>query len=348
MFKILIFVVVGIVLSATNPVESSYPFSFVSNEDKYECTAQIVANTAFTTCADGSPFMSQRINLKKGSELNEWKSYCGQKCIEQTSGNCVAVFRNNFDFCELIFCNPGVKIGSIIAVERVPHQAERVTAILQPACFDAIKPSLAPTLRPTTESPVPSCEVAGTFADDFSTLNSFSANINAFVQIVPDQSLCEYVELNGAIYDLVSNFDCTLASCLRWCYWDSACNYAMYSSVTQQCYRANLMTLTDSSENFQSFYTDQFVVYSRLLHVDGTPFPSPYGIPYYNSLCSQYPRHMCKTNPECGWDKGKQGYNDPLQGGNEGGWCGRIQCLAAEATPSDTPALSGRLLNRIR
>jgi hypothetical protein len=81
------------------------------------------------------------------------------------------------------------------------------------------------------------------------------------------------------------------------------------------------MELTDDSSNYKPFHEDNMVVLKRIA-------VGP--LRYYSGKCNELTPKTCKADKECKWKKGKQGYNDQVQGGSAGGWCGRTKCLAQQ------------------
>jgi len=326
-------------LAALAAPPTLYSVSLTVDNVKYDCEEAVNYHAVFSTCQNGSAYTVAKYNLKTTHKADKWKQYCGFLCVEATvSGgkNCVGFSQTDPDYCELVFCPEKVGINKPTIVKAEKGAPTKYAVVMEPDCFlsaPSQTPSTPPAESPTTSAPVASCTVTGEYASDFASLNGFAPHMEAFVQIMPDYDLCEYVELQGATYETVDGFTCDLDSCVRWCYYNTNCNFAMYNPVEEQCIRANTMTLTDNSEYFQPYYTDKIVVYSRLQPLDGSSFPEPYGIPYFSSLCADLPTNQCPKNPECGWDKGKRGYNAPTLGGSTGGWCGRIKCFAATGYP---------------
>lgn len=241
---------------------------------------------------------------------------------------CVGAVRRTAKQCALALCPANTTILSASQFKgnvKLPPS----TAELASTCFEPLptnSPTTGhPTPRPTkpTGAPVPPCEVEGLYGPEFRTLEGFDVQMDLYTQVQPDKNLCEYVRPRNMLpsgIEQISSFQCSLAACIRWCTYASLCTFAMYSPVEQLCYRANNLELTDSPDNFKPYYENQWVVYRK---------NTINGIRYFSGKCNEYLPKDCNRDPECGWNKGKQGYNDVLQGGGAGGWCGRTKCLAA-------------------
>ena len=173
--------------------------------------------------------------------------------------------------------------------------------------------------------------MTGPYAGDINSLQGTPVNWDDFTLVSPERSLCQLVEPTGmdsSNIQVIEDFNCDLAACVRWCYPD-LCTFVMYSPVDHICYRANNLQLTDDSTKFQAYWDAGWIVYRKNTIVD---------IPYFAGDCSELLPSTCHQDKECAWDKGLKGYNNPTQGGDADGWCGRIKCFAADGpTPAPQP-----------
>ncbi len=140
-------------------------------------------------------------------------------------------------------------------------------------------------------------------------------SIRGFKKVPTDSKICEITEpMPGSTTKIDSKFTCGLKECLQWCMVNTACIVAMYKRGTCMIV-ANAHTTDTTPSRFLEM--QQWQVYQKY---------SMFKLPYYSQQCAEYPRNICRG--QCGWAKGKPGYNRPIYGGFEGKWCGRIKCVS--------------------
>jgi hypothetical protein len=146
-----------------------------------------------------------------------------------------------------------------------------------------------------------------------------ASNLDAFVPVALDPSICEIFTLDNILgnqYETLTDFNCTLESCLSYCNDDSQCNYAVYNPRKMTCTKSTMGQTTDAPLLFEAYNGTQAFYNSR--NVIGTPF--------YNGVCSNNLDGACNEIPCCHWNEGERGWNDYSMGGFTGGYCGRISC----------------------
>ena len=262
---------------------------------------------------------------------------CTEECIKRNVQRtdpfrtCLGVMKKTSKVCSLVECSAGQQLLSPLPFKpKKKNQPSRISAELDSTCFVQMPTSspttASPTPRPTkpTSAPIPACSVSGKYALDFASLEGADPKLDEYKLLRPEKKLCELIRPKSLIdasgIEIVENFGCTLEACIRWCSYASYCSFAMYSPVERKCYRSNNLELTDQADSYKAFYDSQWVVYKKNTITD---------IPYFAGKCNEYVPSMCNRDKECKWNKGKRGYNDPIQGGSAGGYCGRIKCLAA-------------------
>jgi len=168
------------------------------------------------------------------------------------------------------------------------------------------------------------------FFEEFEVLKGINISLfnNPFREAIPSSKTCEIVQVEGtrASFERIDNFTCSLEDCQKWCYYNPNCFASLYGSGAINaydrrpsnvfsCIRTSYAELIDSNrETFKNykyrvFYRGGFMPYRGSQH------------------CVDYaPKRVCNTFKQCGWRRGKVGYNDQIQGDSASGWCGRTKC----------------------
>jgi len=197
-----------------------------------------------------------------------------------------------------------------------------ISVLMDESCFIPIPTSSPTTGSPTRAPTIARCDVTGTYRNEFASLNGAAAGLDRFTEILPTRNLCEYVRptsFNVNNIKTVQNFTCSYESCLRWCHYDAGCMFALWSPVDQVCHKANNLEMTDHETNFKPYWIAKYRAWRK----------STIPIRYFSGKCNDLPPASCRDDVECSWNRGKVGYNDPLQGGGANGFCGRIKCMEA-------------------
>lgn len=309
---------------------------FVQPGVSYNCTLNVTVNAAFSTCSDGSPvaFVSPMI-LRTPPRQRDWLRLCTDQCLQNNLdapsafNRCVGVVRRKVNQCVMAEC-PRTTTLVTASPTKSPRPPPPVTAQLMQNCY-VQRPTnspttAAPTKRPTrpTGAPIPACSVEGPHRAMFQSLEGGDPRLSEYTPVVTNRRLCEYIRPRNFLpsgISIVTNFGCTLAACVRWCTYDSLCTFSMYSAKLQTCYKANNLEMLDDEREFQQYYVDEWQVLRKNTVTD---------IMYFAGKCNWLVPTACNVDKECGWNKGRRGYNDPIQGGGAGGWCGRIRCYAGE------------------
>lgn len=140
------------------------------------------------------------------------------------------------------------------------------------------------------------------------------AQISWFERIETNADICEIVQsVPGTLQKEDRNFTCGLENCLQWCEVNTGCRVAMYKPG-----HCRLLAVAETTDTTRLRYLEysEYTTYKKY---------GKFGLPYYSQKCSEFTRRSCKG--ECGWSKGKPGYNRPIYGGFEGKWCGRVKCI---------------------
>jgi hypothetical protein len=142
--------------------------------------------------------------------------------------------------------------------------------------------------------------------------------MDQFVEMVPDRSLCELVQLAPMTqYVEYANYTCGAESCVRRCAYDARCKYAMWRPGS--CIKTVAAQLTDDPRIYRSYVGRAFAKMSRY---GGDVAPV-----YWAGRCNLLTYEACAIDPDCGVNQGKRGVNDELYGGSANWYCGRIKCL---------------------
>jgi hypothetical protein len=272
----------------------------------------------------------------------DWKQICGAECIKQTvnplnpSRHCVGFGKRDYTSCQLVECPIGQNLGPVSNTKR-KRGAPPFTVVMADSCFQSLEtkrptpPTTAtPTNKPTrpiipTAAPIPACTVTGLYAPEFKILEKQPAGLEQYQVVTPQKNLCELIRVKPFTPSAtITNFQCTPQACIRWCTGDTQCRFAVYSSLLKTCMKAGTLEITDDESSYLPYWDGQYTVY---MNKDRPPGD----ILYFSGKCVEYAKDPCNAHPECEWNKGRIGYNDPTQGGGAGGWCGRVRCLAYDA-----------------
>ena len=306
------------------------------------CPLTYTTSSSIEQCAGGTAIA---LSTYVAPSADTVVSNCTSACVlryfqgqyERGNYTCVGFTVINETACTIAACPASAGIG---ALTPAPPKHRKHGAKINPKLRGLPTAYVASSACFETEK-IPVCS-----NPSLSALNSYSFDPFAFQAVVPDIALCELVQLAGPFgtqYQTVNQYTCSLAACLRWCQWDSQCQYVMYSATQQQCTIATQMQITDAPNLYQAYWEGDFQVFMRAQWNGGQ-----FAIPYYSGKCNEEVRATCNADKECHWDKGQAGYgrapvpradrarrltrrgryNRQTMGGFENGYCGRVRCIA--------------------
>ncbi len=148
-----------------------------------------------------------------------------------------------------------------------------------------------------------------------------------FKEVVRNRKTCEIVQLAfPETSERIDNFTCSIEDCQKWCYYNSNCVASFYGNGATNAYDTII-----PSKNISCIRTSRAeLIDSNKITFDNYNYRVFYRgvIPYRGSqYCVDYaPKKVCNLFGRCGWNRGKRGYNDQIQGDSSSGWCGRIKC----------------------
>jgi hypothetical protein len=247
--------------------------------------------------------------------------FCTSQCIQAWTAlaPCVGFVRTAANTCALAISTPDQSTAAVFKVNPQFQGYMPTAVLLAPSCFAPMFITEAPT---STASPV-STATPTTGAPSTCPNANLPSGMSTFNKVPTDNHICGIAQVPsvGARFIRLDNFQCGLEGCIRWCFYDSACKYAMYSPKLAACIKATIVETTDDSLNWPAYTSQAWVAYARSPATGGD-----IAVRNRNGKCALLVPAGCKQDPECGWDKGPQGYNDYTMGGSAGGWCGRTSC----------------------
>lgn len=305
----------ALVLALAAGVRAQTEVYSVGGGIEVQCTSNVSNNRAQSLGACSTVPVKLRPMRKVSvprSRKKQWKTVCMVACLK-TKGCAAFTSPGNKNACQL-FGNPNGECG-LVGLKKVKRDTN-TKVVLSQDCFE---PYTRPPTRRPTAAPIPRCDlpVSSPFYDEFQSLE-YGPRVAVFSKIVPNTKLCEFVRLAPfSNIDTISDFQCTVEACIRWCEYTPNCRYAQYNPTAKTCSRAAGMQLMDDSTLFVQYAADKVETYINT--VAGQ-------VPYYGGRCNEFVRNYCNQDKECGWNRGKKGINDQTQGGSAGGYCGRIKC----------------------
>ena len=136
----------------------------------------------------------------------------------------------------------------------------------------------------------------------------------------PNHRLCEVVSVvQGSHHWRWTNWGGDQDACVKECTYDSGCEFAMYSPVQRVCIKAIELQTGDNPGQIRQYLNDRWAVFRK---------PASLPMKHLQGSCARYTgKNVCATAGECGWNRGKKGYNQYTQ--FAGGYCGRVKCAAS-------------------